>query len=105
MLRQKKERRCQMARGRKSVSVGARVKIVPHHWLRGLEEGSVIDYQSHARNNWLVMFDHCYPGGGIEGDKLWLDESQFLEVDSSEGTIEERDCADVPAVLNTWGLH
>ncbi len=94
-----------MERWRRSVSVGARVKIVPQHWLRGLEEGSVIDYQSHAQNNWLVKFDRSYPGGGIEGDKLWLDESQFLEVDSRAGTIEEREPADVPSFLDISSFH
>ena len=68
-----------MKAARKSVSVGASVRIGPHHWLRAYEEGLIIDRQSHAANNWLVRFKHTYPGGGIDGDKLWLDESQFSE--------------------------
>jgi hypothetical protein len=33
----------------------------------------------------LVKFDRGFPGGGIEGDKLWLDESQFLDIIPSTG--------------------
>lgn len=31
-------------------------------------------------HNWLVQFDRSFPGGGIDGKKLWLDQSQFSEV-------------------------
>jgi hypothetical protein len=50
-----------------------------------------MDHQSRAANNWLVKFEHSYPGGGIDGDKLWLDESQFSEVNqriNRAGAIE-----------------
>jgi hypothetical protein len=62
------------------ISVGSRVKIIPQHWLRGYQEAVVLDFRPGAQNNWLVKFDSSYPGGGIEGDKLWLDESYFCEV-------------------------
>ena len=72
--------------GRKRcVSIGAKVKIVPQHWLRAYEEGLIVDHKCRARNCWLVKFDHSYLGGGVDGDKLWLDESQFAEV-SHEGS-------------------
>lgn len=63
-----------------AIKIGARVKVVPQHWLRGYEEGRIIDHQLHLTNAWLVKFDRRFPGGGIEGDKLWLNESQFVDI-------------------------
>lgn len=81
------------------IGIGARVRIVPQHWLRGFEEGLIVDFQPHAMNRWLVRFDVSYPGGGIDGDKLWMDESQFAEVkhvsntagDAAAPTVHFRD--------------
>lgn len=79
-----------MERGRNKVAIGAKVKIKAHHWLRALEEGTVVEYQPHARNCWLVQFEHRYAGGGIDGDKLYFDEGAFLEVSSrpAAGRVE-----------------
>jgi hypothetical protein len=63
-----------------AIKVGARVRIVPQHWLRGYEKGCIIDCQLNLTNAWLVRFDRRFAGGGIEGDKLWLNESQFLDI-------------------------
>lgn len=63
-----------------ALKIGARVRIVPQHWLRGCEEGRIIDHQLHLTNAWLVKFDRAFPGGGIEGDKLWLNESQLVDI-------------------------
>jgi hypothetical protein len=60
--------------------VGSRVKIVPQHWLRALDEGVVIAYERRGQKNYLVQFEDSYPGGGIDGDRLWFDESEFSEV-------------------------
>jgi len=60
--------------------VGARVIISAHHWLRPYENGLIIDRQNHGQKRWLVQFDEKYPGGGTDGDKLWLDERDFAEV-------------------------
>ncbi len=60
--------------------VGSRVKIVPQHWLRALDEGVVIAHERGGQKNYLVQFEDSYPGGGIDGDKLWFDESEFSEV-------------------------
>jgi hypothetical protein len=62
------------------------VKIKAQHWLRALEEGTIVEYRPHARHNWLVQFAHSYPGGGIDGDKLYFDESAFLEVAHASST-------------------
>ena len=70
--------------GRKKLAIGSRVKIKHQHWLRALEEGVVVEYRPRARNSWLVQFDHRYPGGGIEGDKLYFAEGDFLEVELRE---------------------
>jgi hypothetical protein len=66
--------------GRNKVAVGATVKISHQHWLRALEEGVVVGYRPRARKNWLVKFEENYPGGGIDGDKLYFNEGEFLEV-------------------------
>jgi hypothetical protein len=69
----------------KKVQIGAKVKIKPHHWLRALEDGTVIGYRSQTRHSWLVQFEHNYPGGGIDGDKLYFDEAEFAEVELEHG--------------------
>ena len=64
-----------------TVSVWARVTISPNHGLRANQTGLVIDEQSQGqKRRWLVQFDERYPGGGIDGDKLWLDEHDFAEI-------------------------
>jgi len=72
------------------ITIGATVRIAPQHWLRGYEEAVVVDFTPGAQNNWLVQFNTCYPGGGIDGNKLWLDESQLTrgkqEFGSRRGT-------------------
>ena len=60
--------------------VGSRVKIAPQHWLRALDEGVVVAHARRGQKNYLVQFEDSYPGGGIDGDKLWFDEREFSEV-------------------------
>lgn len=60
--------------------LGERVKIAPQHWLRGGEVGRLIRFQQRGQNNWLVKFDTSYPGGGIDGDKLWFDSRELTHV-------------------------
>jgi len=67
--------------GRKKIAVGTKVKIKHQHWLRALEEGVVVEYRPRARNSWLVQFEHGFPGGGIDGDKLYFDEGDFLDAE------------------------
>jgi hypothetical protein len=74
----------------KGISIGTRVKVSPHHWLRAYEYGVVVDFQPGPTHNWLVRFDRSYPGGGIEGDKLWLDQSQFSDA-AAEGSLVDGD--------------
>ena len=61
-------------------TLGDKVSLVPHHWLRPYETGIVVDQQRQALKKWLVQFPDIYPGGGIGGDKIWCDESDFAEV-------------------------
>jgi len=65
---------------KKKYAVGSRVKIVPQHWLRALDEGVVLAHEQRGQKNYLVQFEDSYPGGGIDGDKLWFDESELSEV-------------------------
>jgi hypothetical protein len=61
-------------------AIGVRISLLPQHWLRPYEIGVVIDQQPRALKKWLVQFEESYPGGGIGGDKMWCDESDFAEV-------------------------
>jgi hypothetical protein len=61
-------------------ALGERVKIVPQHWLRGGEIGRLIRFEQRGQNNWLVKFETSYPGGGIDGDKLWFDSRELAAV-------------------------
>ncbi len=77
----------------KKVRIGAKVKIKPQHWLRALEDGTVVEYRPQSRHSWLVQFEHKYPGGGIDGDKLYFDEAEFSEVEYSDASaaVEQRE--------------
>jgi hypothetical protein len=83
-----------------SISVGTKVRISPQHWLRGYQEAVVVDFRPGAQNNWLVKFDSSYPGGGIEGDKLWLDERYFSAVESEEQTGADYERLQQPMLLS-----
>ena len=61
-------------------AIGVRISLLPQHWLRPYEIGIVIDQQRRALKKWLVQFEDSYAGGGIDGDKIWCDESDFAEV-------------------------
>ena len=61
-------------------AIGVRISLLPHHWLRPYESGVVIDQQPRTLKKWLVQFEDSYPGGGIDGNKIWCDESDFAEV-------------------------
>ena len=69
-------------------SIWARVTISPSHALRSNQSGLIIDEQRHGQKRWLVQFDERYPGGGIDGDKLWLDEHDFAEVIADAETLD-----------------
>ena len=71
----------------KKVRIGAKVKIKPEHWLRALEDGMVVEHRPQSRHGWLVQFEHKYPGGGIDGDKLYFDEAEFSEIDYSDASV------------------
>jgi len=66
-------------------SLWARVTISANHGLRANQTGLVIDEQGTLQKRWLVQFDERYPGGGIDGDKLWLDEHDFAKIIAPAG--------------------
>lgn len=82
-----------MNESRKSI-IGGRVKIVPQHWRRGGEIGRLIRFEQRGQNNWLVKFENSYPGGGIDGDKLWFDQREFSEATDQDDTAEAVDRID-----------
>jgi hypothetical protein len=71
-------------RNTKKLEVGARVRVIPQHWLRGGDVGEVVRFEQRGKNNWLIQFDIRYPGGGIDGDKLWLDEGELSELTDND---------------------
>ena len=90
----------------KKYGAGMRVKIVPQHWLRGGAIGQLVRFEQRGQNNWLVKFDRSFPGGGIDGDKLWLGEREFVEVtdedispNSMGGPNDEAESPCLPADL------
>jgi len=64
----------------KHCRIGMRVIISPQHWLRPNEVGLVVNRQRDARGKVLVQFEESFPGGGINGDRLWLDQYDVSEV-------------------------
>ena len=91
----------------KKIAVGSRVKVVPQHWLRGGEIGQLVRFEQRGQNNWLVKFDRSFPGGGIDGDKLWLGQREFVDASDEEISMhslmsvgEHEEVAFLPGDLN-----
>ena len=79
----------------KSFRIGMRVIVSPQHWLRANEVGLVIGRQRDRHRKWLVQFESSHPGGGIDGDRLWLDEndaSALEEYEPQDGFITPSYC-------------
>jgi hypothetical protein len=96
----------------KKIGVGTRVKVVPQHWLRGGEIGQLVRFEQRGQNNWLVKFARSFPGGGIDGDKLWLGQREFVEASdedismNSVGSDGEHEEVEVfPSDLNGSSRH
>jgi hypothetical protein len=66
-----------------NLNIGARVEVVRTHWLRAGQTGTVVAKKDKGFNHWLVEFRETCEGGGIDGNKLWLNETQ-LRVAKSE---------------------
>lgn len=62
------------------MKIGDRV-TVGKRWLRSYQAGQIIDCEPRRHNCWLVKFDSSYPGGGIDGDSLWLSDLDIRKVD------------------------
>jgi hypothetical protein len=59
------------------LEIGNRVKVHSRHWLRAMDEGIIVDFRPDRESHWLVQFNKIFPGGGIDGDKLWLREDNL----------------------------
>ena len=57
-----------------TLKVGDKVRATPKHWLRPNQSGKIVEI---SRGKFLILFSKRYVGGGLDGDKLWLDDSQF----------------------------
>jgi hypothetical protein len=66
-----------------NLKIGARVAGVRTHWVRAGQTGTVATTDK-AINRWLVEFRETSEGGGIDGNKLWLNEAQFR--------VQENEC-------------
>lgn len=57
--------------------VGSQVILSPQQWLRPKEMGLIID---DGKRRWVVQFEESFPGGGIDGGRLRLDQGDFAEI-------------------------
>ncbi|HET8564457.1 MAG TPA: hypothetical protein VFM35_11335 [Candidatus Binatia bacterium] len=70
-----------------NLKIGATVEVVGAHWLRGGQRGTVIATKDNGINHWLVEFPETCEGGGIDGNKLWLNEAQLKVQWAIPGTV------------------
>lgn len=57
-------------------ALNQKVRVVRTHWLRPNEIGKIIGMNENS-NRWLVEFARAFPGGGIDGKMLYLEENQI----------------------------
>ena len=57
-------------------ALNQKVRVVRTHWLRPNEIGKIIGTNEN-NDRWLVEFARAFPGGGIEGKMLYLEENQL----------------------------
>lgn len=60
-----------------ALEVGNIVKVEPRHWLRGNQTGTIMEIK---RDRFLVEFSRKSTDGGLEGNKLWLLDTQLTRV-------------------------
>jgi hypothetical protein len=66
------------------IPVGSRVRVSARHWLRANHLGAIIEFDAErSENRYLVEFETARLGGGIDGNKLWLNDAQFTVVDGT----------------------
>ena len=57
------------------------MRITKNHWLRPNKCGVVVDMAKDKIGlRYCVKFDDKWDGGGIDGDKLWLEDDSFSKV-------------------------
>lgn len=56
---------------------GDKVRVEPRHWLRGNQEGQIVEM---SNDKFLVKFHGKRPDGGLNGDSIWLQQSQLQRV-------------------------
>lgn len=59
------------------LEIGQRVRVKGKRWIRGNAVGTIIEYNEAGENHWRIRFDEKIVGHGVEGDKLWLNESEL----------------------------
>jgi hypothetical protein len=53
-----------------------------HRWKRAGEVGRIVAHEpERGASAFLVQFETRYPGGGMDGDKLWLEANQLTVID------------------------
>ena len=63
-----------------ALKVGDTVRCSARHWLRANAMGTIVQFDGsveRGENRWLIEFVETYAGGGIDGNKLWLNDSLF----------------------------
>lgn len=65
----------------KHTELGNIVLVANNHWLRPGERGVIVEIAHNKRGlRYCVKFDDKWDGGGIDGDKLWLEDDRFSKV-------------------------
>lgn len=69
-----------------TIPMGAKIICKRSHWKRAGEIGQIVEVVNKPGRglHYFIQFDHNYPGGGIDGDKLWLYECDFDPISEAE---------------------
>ena len=84
----------------KRPKVKALVKTSVRHWLRPGQLGRVLEDDGRRL---LVEFQTTYPGGGIDGNKLWFTEIDIAEAEETQADFPEAPESTTGPSGSAWG--
>lgn len=93
--------------------IGSRVKAARNHWLRPGEEGELVAIEpKRGSYQFLIQFPRAFEGGGIEGDKLYLESNQFEVIaepgpmgEEAKFTVPTSHCGDIIRLCNASEIN
>lgn len=61
--------------------IGDLIRVSGKHWLRPNNLGKIVEFDPRRGEAiYLVEFEIAFPGGGIDGNKLWLSPGYLEEM-------------------------